>query len=307
VISIFAILAGVVGCFLDGLGGHIIDSLTACASGPNTRASASAYPGTGVTLSGDSSHYLSAYNCYADYIHLNNDCVCVSAREAGYGNTANTCYFYNGNIVSSQHCDSLFTTYPKTIKGAVAMDALVTFLILVLSILTCTTLFCPTVLGEYQFGMLGNGNDEGDLSGIALAISKSGPLSANDDSDELVMGVNDAQHAAHTKPQPHQDNHHHHQHFMGRAAMYRTSSNGSDGNESRSRSDTNASNSNDKKPNRKILNINTSDSASSNVHGNVYSIGGRQGFTPRRAPSARKINNNNPVFTSDDYSVEVQL
>jgi hypothetical protein len=187
-LSVVAVLAGVVSCFLDGIGSNVIGSISACASGPNTRASASSYPGVGVTLSGDDSDYQGAYDCYADYIHLNNDCVCITKGSS-------TCYFYNGPL-PSQSCDLIFHSYSDSIKGAVTMDVIVTVITILLSIVTCTALFCPTVLGEYQFGAFGA--DTADVG----TTSFERVVSMRPSSTKLNLGEDT-------------------QHFIGRAASYR--------------------------------------------------------------------------------------
>jgi len=125
VFGIIAVIVGIIGCAVDGIGNSIVNSLTACVSD------------TGV-VSGDSGSFVAIY-CTG----FTDSCACIQT------NNVDTCFLYNGGLAADD-CDNILTVYTSRLHGAVAFDIIATLGVFVISILTCVTICCPQSLGGAQ-------------------------------------------------------------------------------------------------------------------------------------------------------------
>jgi hypothetical protein len=120
VVSIIAVIVGVIGCAVDGIANTVVTSLEACVSYPEG------------TVSGDSSYTNTVENSCSFYT---DQCCCVT--------NDNAVFFYRGGIVNNDNCQNILGEYTQALHGSIALDLLATFAVFALSIVTCISVCCP--------------------------------------------------------------------------------------------------------------------------------------------------------------------
>lgn len=139
VVSIIAVIVGIVGSSLDGAANSFIKQLQACSS-----------PNAPVTLYGNSDYYsqagLCATNNFATGTTFN--CACVTTAAVSSGSGASTtfdygnCFNFNFQQSDQTDCNNIMDNYSHLLGAATAFDVLALFSVLMLSILTCRSLCC---------------------------------------------------------------------------------------------------------------------------------------------------------------------
>lgn len=86
-----------------------------------------------VSRSGETYGDEAYYNQVSEWCsYFDSDCSCSEANSI-------SCFFYNGPIAADS-CDNILVEYTNSLKGAVALDAIATVAVFMISVVTCVSL-----------------------------------------------------------------------------------------------------------------------------------------------------------------------